>query len=411
MTAPAHPHAAHAGLRFTAIIAALSMLAPFSIDTYLPSFPDMARDFAVAPWALQQTLSVYLSSFAAMTLVYGPLSDAFGRRRVVLAGLALYAASSVGAALAANLGMMLAMRVGQGLAAGAGVVIGRAIIRDVFAGAQAQRVMSQVYLIFAVAPALAPVLGGWLHDALGWRSVFWFLAVLGAGVWLAVWFGLPETLPPVGRQSAHPRAIAAGYARAFASTRFMLLVVTLGFNFAAFFVYVASSPDVIYRHLGRAAEDFGVLFIPAVAGLMTGSWLSGRTAGRLSAVQTAMTGYGVMLLATGANLALAALTAPTPLTVVGPLALYTVGMAFAMPSLNLLALDVFPTHRGLASAVLGFVHTLMSALVAGVVSPLLSGRLVMLALGMLLLNLVGLAFWLVWRARHGVEDALTAAPS
>ncbi|MHB1142121.1 MAG: multidrug effflux MFS transporter [Sulfuricaulis sp.] len=405
---PAHHSHRRFGLRLTFTVALLAMLAPFSIDTYLPSFPDIAQEFAASPLAMQQTLSLYMLAFAVMMLVYGPLSDAFGRKNVVLVSVVAYVVSSIGCALATDMRWLLLMRVGQGLSASGALVVGRAIIRDAFAGAAAQRVMSQVMLIFAVAPAVAPIIGGWLHDAYGWRSVFWFLVLLGLVVWLWAAFFLPETLPPVGRQSGHPRAIAAAYWRALATGRFMVLIAVIALNFGGFFLYIAGSPDVMYRHLHYAANDFGRLFVPLVAGLMLGAFVSGRMAGRFTHIQAVGAGFGLMLAAASVNLGLAAWLAHTAYTIIVPVMLYATGMSLAMPNLSLLALDVFPSHRGLASALQGFSHAGFNAVVAGLLAPLLSHRVEFLAAGMLTLNLAGLGLWFYWRQRFNAGEPATA---
>ena len=407
--APAgQPHHPHPRLHLSLIVALLAMLAPFSIDTYLPSFPDIGREFAVSPLYLQQTLSFYLLAFAAMTLVYGPLSDAFGRRTVVLGAVAIYVATSIGCALAPNAHWLLLMRIGQGLSASGGLVVGRAIIRDAFAGSMAQRVMSQVMLIFALAPAVAPIIGGWLHDAFGWRSVFWFMMLLGLSIWVWVAVSLPETLPRIGRQSAHPRAMLSSYLRALGNARFMILIGAISLNFGGFFIYIAASPDVIYRHLGYAADDFGRLFVPLVVGLMSGAFISGRMAERFSHERAASVGFGLMLVAALLNLALSHMAAHTLVAIVAPLALYACGMSLSMPNLSLLALDMYPAHRGLASALQGFSQTAFNALVAGVLAPLLALRLEHMADGLLLLNLAGLGLWLLWRYRE--DGSPRAAP-
>jgi DHA1 family bicyclomycin/chloramphenicol resistance-like MFS transporter len=384
------------------------MLAPFSIDTYLPSFPDIAQEFAASPVAMQQTLSLYLLAFAVMMLVYGPLSDAFGRKNVVLVSVVVYVATSIGCALATDMHWLLLMRIGQGLSASGALVVGRAIIRDAFAGPAAQRVMSQVMLIFAVAPAIAPIIGGWLHDAFGWRSVFWFLVLLGLVVWLWAAFFLPETLPPVGRQSGHPRAIAAAYWRALVTGRFMVLIAVIALSFGGFFLYIAGSPDVMYRHLHYGADDFGRLFVPLVAGLMLGAFISGRMAGRFTHAQAVGAGFGLMLAAAGVNLALATWLAHTAYTIIVPVMLYATGMSLAMPNLSLLALNVFPSHRGLASALQGFSQAGFNAVVAGLLAPLLSHRVELLAGGMLALNLAGLGLWFYWRQRFNTREPATA---
>jgi DHA1 family bicyclomycin/chloramphenicol resistance-like MFS transporter len=402
---PQHHDHRHYGWRLSAIVAMLAMVAPFSIDTYLPSFPDIGHELSVSAWGLQQTLSLYLLAFGGMTLVYGPLSDAFGRRNVVLVSVVFYIVASIGCALAPSFEWLVAMRIGQGLAASGGLVVGRAIIRDAFGGAQAQRVMSQVMLIFALAPAVAPILGGYLHDAFGWRSVFWFLVLLGLAIWVAVALWLPETLPPVGRQSPHPRAIAHAYGRTLGHGRFMVLVLTTAFNFGGFFLYVAGSPDVMYRHLHYGPDDFGYLFVPLVAGLMLGAFVSGRVAGTLSHAQAVSVAYGVMLTAAAINLLLTLAIAPSPVTIIAPVMLYASGMSLAMPNLTLLALEYFPTHRGTASAVQNFTQTVSNGAAAGVLAPALSPTLPGLATGMLALNVIGLLGWLAYRRLSGVAAA------
>ncbi len=402
----AHRPHRHLDLRLSFTVALFAMLAPFSIDTYLPSFPDIAKEFAASPVALQQTLSLYLLAFAAMMLVYGPISDAFGRKPVVLVSVVVYVVTSIGCALATNIHWLLLMRIGQGLSASGALVVGRAIIRDAFAGPAAQRVMSQVMLIFALAPAIAPIIGGWLHDAFGWRSVFWFLVLLGLIVWLWAAFYLPETLPPVGRQSGHPRAIAKSYFRALATGRFMILIAVISLNFGGFFLYIAGSPDVMYRHLHYTADEFGRLFVPLVTGLMLGAFISGRMAGRFTHVQAVGAGFGLMLAAASVNLGLAIWSAHTAFTIIIPVMLYATGMSLTMPNLSLLALDVFPSRRGLASALQGFSQAGFNAIVAGALAPLLSSRVEFMAAGMLALNVAGFALWLLWRHRQGNSETL-----
>jgi DHA1 family bicyclomycin/chloramphenicol resistance-like MFS transporter len=158
----------------------LSMIAPFSINTYLPSFPDIEAEFGISRAMLSQSLAVYLLAFAISTLVWGPLSDRFGRRLVILVSMAVYTVASIGCALANSADMLLFLRVVQGLTASGGVVAARAMIRDANSAEDARRAMSQVVLYFALAPALAPLIGSWLHDQFGWRSVFWFLGGFGA---------------------------------------------------------------------------------------------------------------------------------------------------------------------------------------------------------------------------------------
>ncbi len=384
----------------------MSMLAPFSVDTYLPSFPAIQSEFLVGQAAMQQTLSLYLVAFAFTTLIYGPLSDAFGRRPVVIGGLVLYVLTSIGCALAPDYPTLLAMRIGQGLTASAGIVVGRAVVRDAFAGARAQQVMARVMLIFALAPAVAPIVGGVLHAAFGWRAVFWLLAVLGALVALLAWRCMPETLAADQRQSVHPVKISRQYGMALSRGGFMVLVISFAFAFAGMFLYIAGAPLLVFEHLGLGPEDFAVVFLPLVGGVMTGTFLSGQLAHRLGPLHSVHRGMAVLALAALLNAAARAWLPLEPWTVIGPLALYAGGMAFALPALTVLALDYFPRNRGMASAVQSFVQTGGNALVAGLVVPLVGATATAMAGANVVFAAIALLLWAGWRRFESVSRAV-----
>lgn len=364
------------------LLAALAALGPFSIDTYLPSFPQIGAALAASPLEVQQTLSAYLLPFALMALWHGALSDALGRRRVILWALALFGLASIGCALATHIEQLWFWRGIQGISAGAGIVVGRAIVRDLYDGAAAQRLMAHVAITFALAPAIAPVVGGWLESLLGWRSVFYFLALMTLLLGLATWRLLPETLPPERRQSLHPRYLAHTYARVLTTPAFVTTVLALALNFAGFFVYVLSAPVFLMEHLGVSERGFFWLFGPAMAGLMLGSWWSGKLAGQCTASATIRRGMMVMALAALGNLGLGLWTAPGLPWSVLPIFVYNIGMALAMPALTLLALDPFPQQRGLAASCQTFIQAGSNGLVAGLVAPLLWASPLRLALGM-----------------------------
>ncbi|HWH84315.1 MAG TPA: Bcr/CflA family efflux MFS transporter, partial [Burkholderiaceae bacterium] len=193
------------------LLACLGMLGPFSIDTYLPAFTGIANAIGATPVEMQQTLSAYLFAFAIMNLFHGALSDSFGRRPVVLTGLVLFTIASAGCALSQHIGALVFFRALQGMSAGAGVVISRAVIRDMFPPADAQRVMSQVTIYFGVAPAIAPMVGGFLFIHAGWHSIFWFLTGVGIVLFVAIWRLLPETLHDTFRQPFNARNLLRGY--------------------------------------------------------------------------------------------------------------------------------------------------------------------------------------------------------
>ncbi|MEJ2291191.1 MAG: MFS transporter [Deinococcales bacterium] len=224
-------------VRFAILLGGLGALVPFSIDTYFPSFSTMARHFDVAPADVQLTLSLYLMTMAVMTLVHGPLSDAFGRKTVLVTALGLYTVTSLVCTVAASFAWLLAARAAQGLVGGAGMIVGRAIVRDLFKGPQAQRLMAQMTMVVALAPAAAPVIGGYLHAALGWRAPFAFLAVLGATLAIATSALLPETLSRGDRQPLRPASLGRAYVRVALDPAFLALASALALGFGGFLVY------------------------------------------------------------------------------------------------------------------------------------------------------------------------------
>jgi DHA1 family bicyclomycin/chloramphenicol resistance-like MFS transporter len=401
---PPHHHRIH-HRRFAFLLAALSTLGPFSVDTYLPSFPAIALHLAATPLQVQQTLSVYLFCFALMMLWHGALSDALGRRPVILAGLGVFALASIGCALAGSIHTLLLFRALQGLSAGAGIVVGRAMIRDVFSGHEAQQLMSRVTMIFAVAPAVAPVIGGWLETGFGWRSVFYFLTLFTVLLLLVSWRFLPETLPLTGRQSMHPRPLAHSYWKVLRHTDFLLLSTVVACNFSGMFLYVAGAPSFLIGTLHLAENQFGWLFIPLVVGMMSGAYLSGRMARRLNPERTINLAFGLMFVAALVNAAYNLLAPPVLPWVVLPQLCYAMGMVLAASSVTLLVLDLFPQNRGMAASLQAFVQTLLNAIVAGLVAPFLAHSATWLALGMAGFFLAG---WLAWRCylackRHASE--------
>jgi len=371
------------------LLASLSALGPFSIDAYLPSFPDIAAKLGATQLEVQQTLSIYLLAFAVMTLWHGAISDRFGRRRVILIALALFGLASAGCAFATRIEHLWFWRAMQGITAGAGIVISRAIVRDLFDGAAAQRLMSQITMMFAVAPAIAPVIGGWLQTLFGWRLVFGFLVLATGALGLACWKLLPETLPPHKRQSLRPSYLGRSYWKVLTSPAFLFACAALSLNFAGFFIYVLSAPVFLMQHLGVPETGFLWLFGPAMGGLMTGSWLSGRLAGKRSLGQTIALGYGVMTLAAASNIVLNLTLPPGLPWSVLPLFVYTTGMSLAMPCLSILALDPFPEQRGLAASCQTFFQSSFNSLAAAAIAPALWGSTQQLALGMGGLMLLG----------------------
>ena len=371
------------------LLASLAALGPFSIDTYLPSFPEIGESLNATPIEVQQTLTAYLLPFAIMALWHGAISDALGRRRVILVSLALFGLSLFGCLFATRIEHLWALRALQGMSAGAGIVVGRAIVRDLLDGPAAQRLMSHITMIFALAPAVAPVIGGYLQSWFGWRSVFAFLVLLTLVLWIACWRQLPETLPPGKRQTLQPSYLAKTYWRVLTSPTFLCACGALACNFAGYFIYVMSAPVFLMRHLGVAETGFFWLVGPAMAGLLCGAWLSGRFAGIIPPHRSIAFGYVVMSLGAIGNIALCTLLPPSLPWSVIPIFVYTFGLSLTMPCLTLMALDPFPQQRGLASSCHMFFQSSANGLLAGILAPLIWGSTQSLALGMGFLLLLG----------------------
>jgi DHA1 family bicyclomycin/chloramphenicol resistance-like MFS transporter len=385
--------------RLATLLASLSMVGPFSVDLYLPAFPAITQEFATSALAMQQTLSIYLFAYAFMMLWHGALSDALGRRPVVIAGLALYAFATLGCAIAGNIASLWLFRAAQGISAGGGLVIGRAIIRDRFHGPEAQRLMSQITLVFSIAPAIAPVIGGAVLNTLGWRSIFWLLLVWVVAIFAWSVQSLPETLPKAQRQTLHPRVLWRNYVAVLSRPEFLLLALIPTLNFAAFFIYIAAAPAFLVGLLGVSTWGFAWLFVPMIAGIFIGATISGRVAGNRSPKFTIRLGYQFVAAGVLVNIVICAVAPVGVAWYVMPIMICTIGTAIIAPSVTLMLLDFFPTMRGLASSLQGFVQFSAAGFIAGSVAPLLARSLVALAWGMAGFALASFALWLVYQ-RH-----------
>ncbi|MDE2394829.1 MAG: multidrug effflux MFS transporter [Burkholderiales bacterium] len=380
--------------QLAALLACLGMLGPFSIDTYLPAFAGIGASLGATPVHMQQTLSSYLLGFAVMNLFHGALSDSFGRRPVVLGGIAIFSLASVGCALSQSIGQLVLFRALQGISAGAGMVVSRAIIRDMFPPADAQRVMSQVTIYFGIAPAIAPIVGAFLFVHAGWRAVFWFLAFVGCTLGAFVWRRLPETLHPSQVQPLHVARLLAAYWDMARDPRFVALVLASGVPFNGMFLYVLSAPVFLGRHLGLGPEHYFWFFMLNIAGIMGGAWFSGRLAGRIKPRHQVRHGLLVMFAAALLNVVLNLAFKAEAWWALWPIAVFSFGWALMVPVVTLMVLDLAPERRGMASSVQACVGSLANAFVAGVVAPLVMQSTEGLALASFGMLMVGLLAWL-----------------
>ncbi|WP_082439795.1 multidrug effflux MFS transporter [Massilia sp. WG5] len=380
-----------------ALLAALAMLGPFSVDAYLPAFPRIQETLHATPLEVQQTLTAYMLAFAVMSLWHGAMSDAFGRRNVVLVGLIVFAVGTLGCASAHSVHYLWIFRIMQGISAGAGVVVGRAIIRDLYSDAPAARLLSMVTMIFSIAPAIAPVLGGWIVTLLDWRAIFLGLLVFSLGLWWVCWQHLPETMPKERRQPFNPRFLARSYWDIFTSVLFQMKSSVVAFNFGGMFLFIAGAPVLLPVHLHLGPSEFAWLFVPAVAGIFLGALVANRLAGKMHYGRQIGIGYALMLAAvTGSVLYHAFLPPAVPWTLL-PMFFYNFGSSIINPSATLLTLDLFPHIRGTVASCQSFVTTLMGAIVAGVIAPALTYSVLAMALGQAGFALASLTCWMVSR--------------
>lgn len=388
----------HASSAFTLslVLAGLAALAPFAIDTYLPAFPGLELALLASPLELQQSLTFYLLPYALMTLWHGAISDSIGRITTIKWGLGVFVVASIGCAFANNIETLWFFRVLQGLSGGAGNVVARAMVRDLFEGPQAQRVMATVQMLFGIAPAVAPIIGGLLLG-IHWQAIFVFLALYAAiSLWAAVRY-LPETMPKEKRMPLSAKKVLSSYRLIFSDKEFNLVVLASAANFAAFFIYVLASPVFLVKQLGLSDQQFGYMFIPTVCGMVLGSYLAKRAAGVYTSQQVLKVAYAWMGAMVLLNLVVCLNLPVSPFYNILPVALFNVGMALAMPILSLAALDRHAKIRGTAASGQAFVQMLLSTVSAGLIVPLVWAEPFGLAMAMAAYLLFG---YLVLRLSH-----------
>lgn len=387
----------------TLLLALLGMFGPFSIDTPFPAFQGMGDEFDVSDASMQLVVSAYLGAFAVMSLFHGPISDSIGRKPVMVTGAAIYALASIGCALAPSLPVLLVFRVLQGMSAGAGTIVSRTVVRDLFEGARAQRLMSTVATIFALGPAIAPIMGGWLLLLGPWPLIFWFLSLFGAVIAIAVLLFLPESHPKENRSPVRVRAIVASVGRVARMRNFQVLSAAQALSGAGLFLYIGGAPIFVVTLLGKGPQDFWMFFGPMVLGMITGSVTNGRMAGRVSGDRLIIVGQVVAVTGAvlGLVLAMFPATATLPWAIVGPTAI-AFGVGISMPVYQLALLDAVPHARGTAASVSTFMMLALNAVTTSAVVPLAATSLSRLAATSLGMMLVGIGLFHVhrtWRTR------------
>lgn len=348
-----------------ALLAALVALGPLSVDVYLPAMPTMMVALDTDIRHMHLTLSSYLTGFALFHLACGPLADRFGRKPILIGGTVLFVAACVGCSLAETVDELVFFRFIQGIGACVGPTLARAVARDIFGPTRAARALSLIAMMMALAPAIAPAMGGVMMLWLPWPSIFVFLAVYGIAMIMLIHVFLAESLPQ--RQSLHPLSILVNYGTLLRSPMFLIATFASGFVYAGFLAYLASSSFVYIDMLGVPVEYFGLTFITSVLGYMAGSGLSARLTKNYTSEQIVLAGAALAAVAAG-TVWIGAQRLPDSIAVMMiPMMFYSMGIGLMLPNAMAIALSPFPYIAGTASALLGFVQMSLSAFATAIV--------------------------------------------
>jgi MFS transporter, DHA1 family, multidrug resistance protein len=388
--------------RLVVLLGALAAFGPLSMDMYLPGLPSMARDLAAPAWAVQLTITTSMLGLAGGQLVAGPISDALGRRRPLLVGLAAYMATSLLCAMAPSIWALLAFRLFQGVAGAAGIVIARAIVRDLHSGVAAARFFALLMLVVALAPILAPLFGGQLLHITDWRGIFVVLAAIGALLLLAAWAMLGETLPVPRRHGGGLTATVHVFGDLVGDRAFMGYTLSAGLLFGAMATYISGSPFVLQDVHGVSPQLFSVIFAANAGGIMLASQTSRALVGRYG--PRAILTLGVSIGAAGGLGVLVSVVADLGLVGLLPslfVVVSSVGMV--LPNAAALALADRPRTAGSASGLLGLTQFAIGALAAPLAGVAGSGTALPMAIVIATLSAAAVAclFVLVGRRESG----------
>ncbi|MEU3277118.1 multidrug effflux MFS transporter [Streptomyces antibioticus] len=386
------------GLLVTLVLGGLTATPPLSMDMYLPALPEVTRHLHAPAATVQLTLTACLAGMALGQLVVGPLSDRWGRRRPLLAGLLVYVLATALCALAPTVELLVACRLVQGLAGAAGIVIARAVVRDLYDGVAMARFFSTLMLISGVAPVVAPLIGAQILRATDWRGVFVVLTAVGLALAALVWARLPETLDAGERHAGGFGETLRAMRRLLSDARFTGYMLTGGFSFAALFAYISASPFVVQEIYGASPQTFGLLFGANSVGLVVVGQINGKVlVGRVRLDRVLAAGLTVVALAAAALLLMSA-------DVFGEVGLAPVAaalfvlmsaMGVTLPNAQTLALMRVRHSAGSASALLGTSSFLIGAIASPLVGIAGERTAVPMAVVQLVAALVALAFFVV----------------
>jgi DHA1 family bicyclomycin/chloramphenicol resistance-like MFS transporter len=379
----------------TILLAAAVALGPLATDMYLPALPQIGADFGAGTDQVQLTLSLYMVGFAIAQLICGPLADRFGRKPIMIGGFVLFAAASVGCALATNIETLQFCRFLQALGGSAGPVLGRAAIRDIYTPREASKILAVLASIMAVAPAVAPTLGGLLVSGLGWASIFIALGGYALVMAVIVAYGIPEPMRAEYRQPLKPRKLLQNYRIIATDISFLGYTLTNATIFGALFAFLSGSSFVLIEFLGVAPEHFGLYFACMVAGFIIGNLAAVRLGNRMMPDQILV--RGLLIAVTGGSIMafLAYNEVYNVWAVILPQAVFMIGTGMVLPQTMSGALSNFPRMAGSASSLFGFVQMSVAALTGALVGHLHDGTSLTMASIIAICAVLALACYLL----------------
>ncbi|MBV7262426.1 Bcr/CflA family multidrug efflux MFS transporter [Photobacterium sp. WH24] len=359
------------GLSFSLILilGAIAALTPLAIDMYLPAMPTIAKDLGVSPSLVQVTLTAYTAGFAVGQLIHGPLSDSYGRRPVLIIGVMLFALAAMVSAMSHNINELTWIRAAQGFAGASAAVIIQALVRDMFEREEFARTMSFVTLVMTIAPLAAPMIGGYLSVWFGWRSIFWFLALVSVLVILAVLKMIPETLPAEKRLPFNLGSTLRNYARMLTSAPALGLVVSSGFSFSGMFVFLTVGSFVYIDLYHVSTENFGLLFGLNVICLIVMTTLNGKLVRKMGSHYMLRLGLIIQLIA-GAGLIAGQVLELGLWGVVVPVMLFVGAISTVASNSMACLLAKYPHMAGTASSLAGTMRFGTGTVVGGIVAAM-----------------------------------------
>jgi DHA1 family bicyclomycin/chloramphenicol resistance-like MFS transporter len=343
------------------LLAAITASGPIALNIYLPALPLVQADFGVSLARAQSTLSIALIGFAVGILVYGPLSDRFGRRPIVLAGLGIYLAGTVLCLLAPTIEWLTAGRAVQSLGAAAGLVVSRAIVGDLYPRERMARTLAYLTMVMVVGPMISPILGGWISVQWSWRGTFVFLLLLVGSVATLAWLRLPETRP-AGARSSTARAIAGASVALLRRRAFSGYMLQGSVIYATFLVLISLAPYVMVDALGRPPTEFGAYYLLLAVGYFCGNWSVTRLTARRGVEWLMLQGVAISAISCLVALGLFWSGLTHPLALFIPIGILGFGQGMALPNITASAVALAPGNAGVASSLLGFAQQLIGAL-------------------------------------------------